>query len=83
MSMLSGTGIDLGRGAGDAGGGAEDDAGSYLTDGVNLYRVLGAIPSGMGEMVGLENCRTLDVALVPVGELRARRMRVVVPSGVE
>ena len=48
-------------------------AGRYLTDGVNLYRCLGAIASGMGQMVGLENCRSLDVMLLPIGELRARR----------
>jgi hypothetical protein len=62
---------------------AEDAGGSgrYLTDGVNLYRFLGAIASGMGEMVGVENCRSLDVMLVPIGELRARRMRGVVPTG--
>jgi hypothetical protein len=44
----------------------------YLTDGVNLLRYVG---SGMGHMVGLENCRTLAVNLFTAAELRARRLR--------
>ena len=55
----------------------------YLTDGVNLYRFVGAIASGTGEMVGLENCRSLDVMLLSIGELRARRLRAVIPAGGE
>ncbi len=51
----------------------------YLTDGVNLYRCVGEMPSGMGQMVALENCRSLDVTLLPVGEVRSRRLRVVIP----
>ena len=58
-------------------------AGRYLTDGVNLYRFVGEIPSGLGEMVGLENCRSLDVMLLPIGELRAWRLRTVIPAGGE
>jgi hypothetical protein len=42
----------------------------YLTDGTNLYRSLGVIAGGMGQMIGLENCRSLDVILVPIGEVR-------------
>lgn len=57
--------------------------GRDLTDGVNLYRFLGAIASGMGQMIGLENCRSLDVMLLPIGELRARRLRAVIPAGGE
>jgi hypothetical protein len=57
-----------------------DQAGRYLTDGANLYRHVGAISSGMGQMVGLEDCRTLDVMLLPIGELHARRLRPVMPS---
>jgi hypothetical protein len=55
----------------------------YLTDGVILYRFLGAVASGMGQMVGLENCRSLDVTWLPVGELRARRLRAVMPASSE
>lgn len=57
--------------------------GCYLTDGVNLYRCLGAIANRMGEMVGLEDCRSLEVMLLPAGELRARRLRAVNPAGGE
>lgn len=52
----------------------------YLTDGVDLYRCLGAMAGGMGEMIGLENCRSLDVVLLPIGELRARQLRAVTPA---
>jgi len=52
----------------------------YLTDGVDLYRYLGAIPSAMGQMIGLENCRSLDVTLWPIVELRNRRLRTVTPA---
>jgi hypothetical protein len=61
----------------------EGHAGRYLTDGANLYRFLGAVPSGLGEMVGLENCRSLDVMLLPIAELRARRLRAVTPAARE
>ena len=54
--------------------------GHYLTDGTNLYRSLGAIAAGLGHMVGLENCRSLDVMLVPIGEVRARGLRAVIPA---
>ena len=52
----------------------------YLTDGVALYRFLGAAASGMGEMVELEECLSLTVTVVPIGDLRARRLRVVQPA---
>jgi hypothetical protein len=52
----------------------------YLTDGVILYRFLGAVASGMGQMVGLEDCRSLDVTWLPVGELGSRRLRAVIPA---
>ncbi len=55
-------------------------AGRYLTDGVDLYRSLGVIAGGMGQMVGLENCRSLDVVLLPIGELRTRGLRAVIPA---
>ena len=49
--------------------------GRYLTDGVNLYQSLGALASAMGQIVGLENCGSLDVMLLPIGELWARTAR--------
>jgi hypothetical protein len=60
-----------------------DDAGQptrYLTDGVNLYRYVGTIPSSVGHVVGLENCRSLDLTLCPVDELQALRLRSVTPT---
>ncbi len=49
----------------------------YLTDGVQLYRSLGSIASRAGELVGVENCRSLDIMLMPVDELRRRQFRAV------
>jgi hypothetical protein len=54
--------------------------GRYLTDGVDLYRFLGAVPSGMGELVGLEDCRSLEATLLPTSELHARRLCAVTPA---
>ena len=54
--------------------------GAYLTDGVNLYRYVGTIPSSMGHMIGLENCHSLDLTLWPVAELHALRLKSVTPS---
>jgi len=64
-------------------GDAAAPSGGYLTDGMNLYRCLGEIDDGMGQIVGLENCRSLDVSLLPTGELRSRGMRAVIPAGDE
>jgi hypothetical protein len=55
-------------------------AGGYLTDGVELYRSVGAIRLGPSRMIGLENCRSLDVVLIAVEELRRRRLRPVIPA---
>ncbi len=52
----------------------------YLTDGVTLYRSLGAIVHGPCRMVGLEGCRSLDVILIPSEELRRRGLRTVTPA---
>jgi hypothetical protein len=60
--------------------GQADDAGAYLTDEVFLYRVVGLVGSGTGEMVELEDCYGLDVVDVPVRDLHARRLRVVTPT---
>jgi len=52
----------------------------YLTDGIELYRLLGALTDGACAFVGVENCRSLQIMLIPVGELSAR-FRAVLPSG--
>ncbi len=49
----------------------------YLTDGVHLYRFLGSVASRAGELVGVENCWSLDIMLVPVDELQRRHFRAV------
>ena len=51
----------------------------YLTDGVNLYRFVGEI----GQLLALEDCWTLEVVLLAIGDLRTRRLRAVVPAGAE
>jgi hypothetical protein len=48
----------------------------YLTDGLELYRFLGPVAHGAGEeLVAIENCRSLDVMLVPVGDLQGAQLR--------
>jgi hypothetical protein len=42
----------------------------YLTDGVNLFRFVGWLGRSMGEKLAeLEDCRSLDILLVPQHEL--------------
>ena len=63
--------------------GAIDDSseiGRYFTDGKGLYRCVGGFRGGMGQMVGLEDCMSLDVILVPIGALHSRQLRSVVPA---
>lgn len=84
MSILSRTGSSAqGSLAGVSAATADDGTEArslYLTDGVSLYRFLGAAAGGLGEMIELEDCRSLAVAVVPIGDLRARRLRVVTPA---
>jgi hypothetical protein len=60
----------------------DGQTGGYLTDGVDLYRSLGPITLGPCQMIGLENCRSLDVLLIAVDELRRRGLRPVIPARV-
>ncbi len=53
----------------------------YLTDGHELYRFLGALASGAAQLVVLENCRSLDLSLIPLRELAARLHGVVPAAG--
>ena len=46
----------------------EAPRGCYLSDGLHLYLALGAVGDGTG-LVGLEDCYTLEVILVPIEEL--------------
>jgi hypothetical protein len=61
----------------DAGELSDHLTGGFLTDGIELYRSLGAVTHGSCELIGLEDCRTLDVILVTADELRQRGL---VPS---
>jgi len=58
----------------------DHDLNGYLTDGVELYRSLGAIRLGPSQIIGLENCRSLDVVLMALEELRGRGLRPVTPA---
>ena len=52
-----------------------------LTDGINLYRVVDALRGTRGHaVVGVEDCRSLEVILLPADELRALRLRPVCPA---
>lgn len=55
-------------------------AGSYVTDGLDLYRLLGPVEApGVAEgLVAIEDCHSLDVVLVEAGELARWQMRPVV-----
>jgi hypothetical protein len=52
----------------------------YLTDGTRLYRCLGTVSDAGDELIGLEDCRTLSIALVPFGNLAEMTLRPVVPA---
>ena len=60
----------------DGGGGA----GSYMTDGLDLYRLLGPLEAaGIPEdLVAIEDCHSLDVVVVEAGELARWQLRPVI-----
>lgn len=61
--------------------GVEREAGRYLTDGINLYRVVDALRGSRGHpVVGVEDCRSLELILLPADEFRALRLRLVRPA---
>ena len=53
---------------------------SYLTDGRTMYRYVGGVPNGTGELVALEDCRSLKLMLFSLDELRALGLRDVDPA---
>lgn len=57
-----------------------DLTGTYLTNGVFLYRVIDVVISESCEMAELEDCYGLDVVRVPMRDLLARRLRTVTPA---
>ena len=53
----------------------------YLTDGINLYRVVDALRAAPGRViVGVEDCHSLELILVRADELRALGLRPVRPA---
>ena len=61
--------------------GIERDADRYLTDGINLYRVVDGLRGSPGHaIVGVEDCRSLELILLPADEFRALRLRPVRPA---
>jgi hypothetical protein len=56
--------------------GADGDA-VYLTDGLRLFRVVGAMTPDGGPCVHLEDCYTLSEALYTPGELWEMQLRTV------
>lgn len=49
-------------------------AGCYVTDGVHLYRLLEPLDEDADGLTGIEDCRSLEIVLVPTGDV-LRRMR--------
>ena len=60
--------------------GGTSHRGTYLTDGVFLYRVADAVACRGDDAVELEDCYGLDIVRVEAAELRRRNLRVVVPE---
>jgi len=57
------------------------DESPYLTDGVHLFRLLGAFSGGDSALLGLEDCRSLSVILVSAEDLRDAGLRSVARTG--
>jgi hypothetical protein len=74
-SHVTSRSADIGRVADRCG--AAERVGTYLTNGVFLYRVVDLVMTDSGETAAIEDCYQLDVVRVPVRELVARRLRVV------
>jgi hypothetical protein len=59
---------------------AELAAGAYVTDGYNLFAILSVSSSHSEAMVTYEDCRTLELLVCPLAELRRRRLELVRPA---
>ncbi|MGD9737290.1 MAG: hypothetical protein AB7V58_17035 [Solirubrobacterales bacterium] len=54
------------------------EPGAYVTDGYNLFAILSIAEGNRHEpLVTYEDCRTLDLLVCPVGELRQRHLELV------
>ena len=57
-------------------------SGRYLTDGRILYRYITTVASGMRKMVELEDCHSLELTWLPIGQLRYLRAVIAAPGRV-
>jgi hypothetical protein len=57
--------------------GAELEAGDYVTDGYHLFAILSVASSRFEPLVTYEDCRTLELLVCPLAELRLRRLELV------
>jgi hypothetical protein len=61
------------------------EPGAYVTDGYHLFSILAVAEGGRHEpLVTYEDCRTLELLVCPVNELRQRHLELVraaAPSG--
>jgi hypothetical protein len=55
--------------------------GTYVTDGVNLYRHIVSFNPPGAHMVQLEDCKSLELLLIPTAEYRSWQVRPVVVGG--
>lgn len=54
------------------------EPGAYVTDGYHLFAILSVAASGRHEpLVTYEDCRTLELLVCPVNELRQRHLELV------
>jgi hypothetical protein len=54
------------------------EPGAYVTDGYNLFAILSVATAGRHEpLVTYEDCRTLELLVCPVNELRQRHLELV------
>lgn len=58
------------------------EAGDYVTDGYNLFAILSVATSRSEPLVTYEDCRTLELLVCPLAELRTRRLEMVRRSSV-
>jgi hypothetical protein len=58
----------------------QPDTDGYVTDGTELYRIVDGFPVSPAAVVGLENCRSLELVLVTVEDFAALALRPVRPD---
>jgi hypothetical protein len=60
---------------GEQAGGGRERPGRYLTDGVHLFRLVEPFDRLDGSVVGLEDCRSLEVRMMRAEEFRLLPLR--------